>query len=165
MLQVKPSVRVIGFSHGFHGQFIRDFLTAGGAGFITRLNGFSEFLAAVRAVMSKRVHLSQAVAEQMVDQYVLHPSTEHTPSSALSQRQREVLRLVAEGLSTKEAAAALKISTKTVDMHRQHIMNKLQLRSIAELTKYAIREGITTLDSSYNSGRNGGQNGKILHPA
>jgi DNA-binding NarL/FixJ family response regulator len=159
MLQVKPSVRVIGLSRGFDGRFVRDFLTAGGAGFITRLNGFPDFLAAVRSVMNQRVYLSQDVAERMVDQYVLHPTGEDAGLAALSPRQREVLQLVAEGRSTKEAAATLGISNKTVDMHRQHIMNKLQLHSIAELTKYAIREGITSLHSEDRSAKNGKSNG------
>jgi DNA-binding NarL/FixJ family response regulator len=165
MLQVKPSVRVIGLAHGFDGRFLRDFLTAGGAGFITRFNGFSDFLTAVRSVMNKRVYLSQDVAERMVDQYVLRPSADQPASTALSPRQREVLQLVAEGMSTREAADALKISNKTVDMHRQHIMNKLQLHSVAELTKYAIREGLSTLHSSHRCGKNGNGDGNNAQPA
>ncbi len=145
MLQVKPQTKVIGLSPKVDGPFVREFLSAGGAGFITKCNSFADFLTAIRAVMTKRIYLSPDVAERMVDQYVL--STVDSPASmaALSPRQKEVLELVAQGMSTKEVAAALKISTKTVDMHRHHMMGKLQLHSIAELTKYAIREGITAL--------------------
>jgi two-component system, NarL family, response regulator NreC len=153
MIAAKPSVRVIGLSNDADGQRVRELLAAGGAGFITRFNGFAEIAAGVRSVVSKHVYLSPDVAQVMVDQYVLRPPADRPPSGygTLTPREREVLQLVAEGLSTKEAAAALKISSKTVDMHRQHIMSKLQLRSVAELTKYAIREGITALHGQASS--------------
>lgn len=149
MLELKPSVRIIGISSDIDGQLVRELLAAGGAGFITKCNGFTDFLNAVRSVMAKRIYLSPDVAQVMVDQYVIGPSGERNGSAlgALTPREREVLQLVCEGMSTKATAAALKISTKTVDMHRQHIMSKLQLHSVAELTKYAIREGITALHS------------------
>lgn len=147
MLAAKPEVRIIGLCNEIDGQFVREMLAAGGAGFITRSNGFAEVIAGVRSVFARRIYLSPDVAQVMVDRYVLRPPADGPGNGlgALTPREREVLQLVAEGLSTKEAAAALKISTKTVDMHRQHIMGKLQLRSVAELTKYAIREGITPL--------------------
>jgi DNA-binding NarL/FixJ family response regulator len=145
ILQIKPSVRVIGQSQALDGQFARDFLSAGGAAFVTKCSGFAHFLDAIRAAMTRRIYLSPDVAERMVNQYVLRQTDTSPTHPALSRRQREVLQLVAQGMSTKEAAAALNISTKTVDMHRHHLMTKLQLHSIAELTKYAIREGITAL--------------------
>ena len=145
ILQMKPGTRVIGLSHMVDGQFVREFLSAGGAGFITKCNGFGDFLTAVRSVMTKRIYLSPDVAERIVDQYVLQSRVEPTELQTLSPRQREVLQLIAQGMSTRETAAALKISTKTVDMHRHHIMSKLKLHSVAGLTKYAIREGITAL--------------------
>ncbi|HTW93572.1 MAG TPA: response regulator transcription factor [Tepidisphaeraceae bacterium] len=153
MIAVKPAVRVIGLANEADGQRVRELLAAGGAGFITRFNGFAEIAAGVRSVVSKHVYLSPDVAQVMVDQYVLRPPGDRPASGYgnLTPREREVLQLVAEGLSTKEAAAALKISSKTVDMHRQHIMSKLQLRSVAELTKYAIREGITALHGQASS--------------
>jgi two-component system response regulator NreC len=147
MLAAKPTVRVIGLANEIDSQLVRELLAAGGAGFITRSNGFSEFVAGVRSVFSQRIYLSPDVAQVMVNQYVLRPPADRQNASIgnLTPREREVLQLVAEGLSTKEAASTLKISTKTVDMHRQHIMGKLQLRSVAELTKFAIREGLTPL--------------------
>jgi len=162
MLQVRPSVIVIGLSHDVDGQLVREFLAAGGAGFITKCNGFADFLTAVRSVMTRRVYLSPDVAERMVDQYVLGSLEDKPVLAALSPRQLEVLRLVADGMSTKEVAAALKISSKTVDMHRQHIMQRLQLRSVAELTKYAIREGLTALHSGALTGQNGNGYGLSL---
>jgi DNA-binding NarL/FixJ family response regulator len=147
MLELSPALRIIGLSHVVDAAMVREFLATGAAGFITKSNGFSDFLIAIRAVMSRRIYLSPDVAQAMVDQYVLRPPGDRagTANGQLTLREREVLRRVADGMSTKETAAALKISTKTVDMHRQHIMNKLKLRSVAELTKYAIRQGITAL--------------------
>ena len=146
MLQLKPSVRVIGLAAVVDAQMVRDILAAGGVGFITKCNSFADFVAAVRSVMAQRIYLSSDVALAMVNQYVLRPPPDVArPSGTLTPREREVLQLVAGGMSTKQTAIALKISTKTVDMHRQHIMGKLNIHSVAELTKYAIREGLTEL--------------------
>lgn len=149
LLSARPNVRIIGLANDIDAQLVRELLAAGAAGFITRSNGFAEFSSGVRSVHLRHVYLSPDVAQVMVNQYVLRPPGDRQGNTvgSLSRREKEVLQLVAEGLSTKEAAAALKISTKTVDMHRQHIMGKLELRSIAELTKYAIRQGLTALHS------------------
>jgi two-component system, NarL family, response regulator NreC len=149
MLAAMPTLRVIGLAPTADGQFVRELLAAGSAGFITWRNGFTDFLAAIRSVMAQRTYLSPDVAQIMMDQYVLRPRMDprEMDNPALTPREREVLQLVAEGMSTKEVAAQLELSTKTVDMHRQHIMGKLKLHSVAELTKYAIREGLTALHS------------------
>ena len=83
----------------------------------------------------------------MVNEY-LHtgPSSDSTAYNLLSAREREVLQLLAEGNTTKSIASSLRVSTKTVETHRQQIMEKLNLRSVAELTKYAVKEGLTSLD-------------------
>src|ERR1700683_2086082 len=145
ILAINSSVRIIAMADNVDGQSVREFLSAGGAGFVSKTNGFSDFLTAIRSVMVKKIHLSPDVAQVMVDKYVLNiePDRPGPGIGTLTVREREVLQLVADGMSTKEAAAALNISNKTVDMHRQHIMRKLRIHSVAELTKYAIREGIT----------------------
>jgi DNA-binding NarL/FixJ family response regulator len=147
VLAINSAIRVIGLSEDLNIHNIRAFLAAGGAGFITIANGFSEFIRAVRAVATMRIYMSPDVADAMVANYVLGPPADQsgTTEKALSAREREVLQHVAEGMSTKDTAAALQISTKTVDMHRQRIMNKLKIRSVAQLTKYAIRKGIAEL--------------------
>lgn len=147
ILAANPSIRIVGMSAELDIHCVREFLSAGGAGFVTRSNSFAELIRAVRAVITKRIYLSPDVADALVANYVLGPSLDRpsTGPAMLSLREREVLQLVAEGLTTKAAASSLKISAKTVDMHRQRIMNKLKIHSIAELTKYAIREGIATL--------------------
>jgi DNA-binding NarL/FixJ family response regulator len=84
----------------------------------------------------------------VIKDYVMHvPRESFSAFSILSKREREVLQLLAEGSSAKEIASLLFLSIKTVETHRKNIMEKLDLHSIAELTKYAIREGITSLDS------------------
>jgi DNA-binding NarL/FixJ family response regulator len=98
----------------------------------------------MRVVAAGQTYLSPAIAGTVVEDYVLG-GAEDTPSAALlTPREREVLQLIAEGSSTKQTALALGISAKTIETHRQRIMKKLDIFSIAELTKYAIREGLTT---------------------
>jgi DNA-binding NarL/FixJ family response regulator len=147
ILIANPAVRIVGMSADPDIHGVREFLAAGGAGFISKGNSFSELLRAIREVITKRIYLSPDIADALVANYVLHPPSDLSgfSSAALSTREREVLQFVAEGMTTKAAASALQISAKTVDMHRQRIMKKLKIHSVAELTKYAIREGIATL--------------------
>ena len=93
------------------------------------------------------MHLSAAVGEQVIRDYLDRVDDRGGGAfSVLSAREREVLQLLAEGLSTKEIAGRLNLSAKTVESHRKAVMDKLEIRSIAELTRYAIREGLTPLD-------------------
>ena len=95
---------------------------------------------------SDRIYLSPTVARVVVDSYVRRSSSGQTDSAAISPREREVLRHLAEGKSTKEMASLMHVSPKTVETHRKRIMEKLNLYSVAELTKYAILEGYTSLN-------------------
>jgi DNA-binding NarL/FixJ family response regulator len=102
---------------------------------------------AIRAVAAGKVYLSPSIADLVVDDYVSRlPSAEGHAFVSLTTREREVLQLLAEGKATKEVARLLTVSIKTVETHRRQIMEKLDLHSVAELTKYAIREGLTTLE-------------------
>jgi DNA-binding NarL/FixJ family response regulator len=99
------------------------------------------------AVAAGRLHFSAAVGEQVLAEFLKHADVEpNIAFSVLSARERETLQLLAEGLSMKEIAVRLHLSVKTVESHRKATMDKLGIRSIAELTKYAIREGLTKLD-------------------
>ena len=103
-------------------------------------------ITAVRAVCDGQVHLCASVSEQVIRDYVsLADVDEGSAFALLSAREREVLQLLTEGLATKEVAVKLNLSVKTVESHRKAVMDKLEIRSIAELTKYAIREGLTQL--------------------
>ncbi|MFW5839228.1 MAG: LuxR C-terminal-related transcriptional regulator, partial [Planctomycetota bacterium] len=117
-------------------------------GYLVKTCAFGELIQAIHAVVANETYLSSKVAATVVDQ-ALNPgadSDQQAPTSALSSREREVLQLLVEGKSSKEIANCLDVTTRTVDLHRQNVMKKLELYSVAELTKYAIRTGMTSLD-------------------
>jgi len=142
-----PAVRVVILSMHSDRRFVREALRAGARGYVLKDAGFPELLLAVRAAREGRTFLGAAVNEQVIRDYVTLAAAD--PGSAfavLSAREREVLQLLAEGCATKEIADRLNLSVKTVESHRKSVMDKLEIHSVAELTKYAIREGLTRLD-------------------
>jgi len=142
-----PNVKIVALSIHSQRRFIADMLSAGAVGYILKECLFDELLQAIGVVASGGRYLSPKIAEVVVDDYVKHLSNiSDSPLSALTGREREVLQLVAEGKSTKEIALDLHVSTKTIEANRRQIMDKLGVNSIAELTKYAVREGLTTLE-------------------
>jgi len=107
----------------------------------------AEVTTAIQSVVQGKMYLSPGITHLVVEDYIRHvPENEEPGRHGLTAREREVLQLIAEGLSTKAIAAAMNLSEKTIEGHRQKIMDKLNLHSIAQLTKFAIREGLTTLD-------------------
>jgi len=143
----RTDVKVIALSMHSDRRFVTEMFKAGASGYLLKDCGFNELARAIREVASDRTYLSPAIADAVIREYVRNlPSAEgETVFSSLSDREREVLQLLAEGVSTREIAEKLFVSGKTVETHRQNIMRKLDLRSVAELTKYAIREGLTEL--------------------
>ena len=142
-----PAVRTVILSMHSDRRFVLEALRAGARGYLLKDAGFEELLVAIREVCEDRIHLGAAVSEQVIRDYVsLADAEEGSAFALLSAREREVLQLLAEGLATKEIADRLNLSVKTVESHRKAVMDKLEIRSIAELTKYAIREGLTPLD-------------------
>ena len=142
-----PDVRVIILSMHGDRRFVLESLRAGARGYVLKDASFDELLAAVTAVVAGRLHLSAAVGDEVLQDYVNRMTAESgTAFAVLSAREREVLQLLAEGLATKQVAARLCLSAKTVESHRRSLMAKLDLHSVAELTKYAIRQGLTTLE-------------------
>jgi DNA-binding NarL/FixJ family response regulator len=137
--------RIIALSSRCDKQVIGEMMRAGAMGYLPKQCSFAELLTAVKTVMSGSVYLSPDVANLVVEAFV-RPTPEEQAASIvpLSPRERQVLKLVSDGMRTKEIANCLGIGTKTVDTHRQEIMARLNLHSVAELTKYAIREGLTT---------------------
>ena len=122
-------------------------LSAGAAGYLLKDSAFEELATAVRTVADNRTYLSQGVSHIIAEDYVRHiEASDASAFSVLSPREREVLQLLAEGRNTKQVAVALDVSVKTIQNHRQNIMEKLDIFSMADLTKYAIREGLTSLD-------------------
>jgi len=141
-----PTVKVIALSMHSDARYVAEMLKAGASGYMLKDSAFEELAEALRVVMTGRVYLSPGMNDAVMNDYVRRLS-EGSPRAALdlSPREKEVLQLLAEGLSTKEIADRLHVSAKTADTHRQRVMNKLGLRSVAELTKYAVREGLSSL--------------------
>jgi len=142
-----PNVRVICLSIHNESQFVSAMLEAGASGYLLKDCAFEELVQAIRIVMGGRVYISPSVGRVVADHFKAG-SDELVVSafSVLTARERMVLQLLAEGLGTKEVGAHLNLSAKTIASHREHIMQKLDIRSIAGLTKYAIQQGLTALE-------------------
>jgi DNA-binding NarL/FixJ family response regulator len=140
--------RVIALSMHSDRRFMAEMLKAGAKGYLLKEGAFDELANAIRTVLADRVYLSPKIANVMVENYVLRePGAEPSAYAKLTPREREVLQLMAEGRATKQIAMDLHVSVKTVETHRRQIMEKLDIHNVAELTKYAIREGLTSLDA------------------
>ncbi len=145
--EAEPKARVLALSMHSDGRYVKGMLQAGARGYILKDCAAEELTRAIRTVMADQIYVSPGVTGTIVDDYLRQLSaTGVDEAAALTHREREVLQLLAEGGSTANIAIELHLSVKTIETHRKRIMDKLDLRSIAELTKYAIREGITTLD-------------------
>ena len=127
-------------------------IAAGATSYLLKSATDEDLIPAIRAVAAGKPFFSPAVTAVLVDDYV-RMAKDPGPSvfESLSPREREVLQLIAEGHSTKEVARILKVSVKTVETHRRQLMNKLELFSVAELTRYAIREGLVSLETRAGS--------------
>ena len=141
-----PGVKIIALSMHTEHRFVVDMMKAGAAGYLPKSCAFEELGHAIRSVHSGRTYLSPAITGPVLkDLLDRMASDEETETFVLSPRERQVLQLVAEGKSSKEIAADLHVSMNTVIRHRQHIMDKLDIHTVAELTRYAIREGLSNL--------------------
>jgi DNA-binding NarL/FixJ family response regulator len=143
-----PDVKIIALSMHSDALFVTEMLKSGASGYLLKDCAFEELTLAIRAVAAGKTYLSPAISGVVVNDYLHRVSKAESPRSAnLSNREREVLQLLAEGNSTKQIALKLHISAKTVETHRRQIMDKLDIHSVAELTKYAIRKGFTSLET------------------
>ncbi|HNQ45786.1 MAG TPA: response regulator transcription factor [Syntrophorhabdus sp.] len=141
-------VQVIALSMHSDRRFVMQMLKAGATGYLLKDSAFEELVTAIHTVMRRQHYLSQKITDVIVEEYLQNlPKNETNVFTVLTPREREVLQLIAEGKSTKQIASVLNVSVKTIETHRQQIMDKLNIHSVAELTKYAIREGITSLES------------------
>jgi DNA-binding NarL/FixJ family response regulator len=141
-----PSIKVIALSMHSDKRFVVEMLKAGASGFLLKDCAFEELIYAINAVRANRTYLSPKIADMMIKDYVhFLPMGELSVFSVLTPRQRQVLQLLSEGKGASYIAHDLQVSVKTVETYRQQIMDKLNIHSIAELTKYAIREGLTSL--------------------
>ena len=134
-----PHARVLALSMHKDSVYVRETLRAGARGYLLKDSGANDLVAAVRAVASGEGYLSPAVSNAVLDDYRRHVTN---AIDLLTSREREVLQQLAEGKTNKEIAASLGLSVYTVDAHRGHIMEKLNLHSINELVRFAVRNGL-----------------------
>jgi DNA-binding NarL/FixJ family response regulator len=146
IISENKEIKIIALSMHSDRRFVLEMLKAGASGYLLKDSAFEELVNAVHTVMSGQSYLSPRITDIVVKEYLYNmPKSESTVFNVLTVREREVLQLLAEGKSTKQIASTLNLSVKTVETHRQQIMDKLEIRTVAELTKYAIREGLTSL--------------------
>jgi DNA-binding NarL/FixJ family response regulator len=147
ILNKSPDTKIVALSMHSDSLFVTAMLKSGAAGYLLKECAFEELTRAIRTVMGGKTYLSPSISGVVVEDYIHRLSkTDSSNSDILSDREREVLQLLAEGNSTKQVALKLHISVKTVETHRRQIMSKLNIHTVAELTKYAIRKGITQVD-------------------
>ena len=142
------NVKVVALSMHSDRNFVAGMLQAGASAYLRKESAFDEIARAIDAVMEGKVFLGDGIAGVVVEDYrELIARSGLNESIPLTAREREVLQLIAEGYKTAEIANMLHLSVKTIETHRRQIMEKLDLRSVPELTKYAIRHGLTSIDS------------------
>jgi DNA-binding NarL/FixJ family response regulator len=148
IIALAPAPRVIALSGHTDQRSVVDVLRAGASGYVVKNAPVEELMRAIRIVAEGKVYLSPQIAGDVLNDLRRQPAIGAPEFIALSPREREVLQLIAEGKSTKQIATALNLSKKTVDNHRAHLLSKLKVSTLAELIKYAIREGLTSVNNS-----------------
>jgi len=146
IVKMSPGVKVLALSMYSDKRFVKEMLKAGASGYMLKDSAFTELIDAIRVIVGSKIYISPGVASIVLEDY-LEDSTERESSirSLLTSREIEVLQLLAEGKSTKQIALSLSLSIKTIESRRARIMQKIGIDNIADLTKYAIREGIVSL--------------------
>lgn len=143
ILAINPDARILILTIHDSEQVVREVLAAGARGFLLKSDAGRELVAAVEALQQRRTFFTTKVAQMMLDGYLRPLDQGDTGAQCvLTPREREVIQLVAEGKTTKEVAIALSLSVKTAETHRTNLMRKLDLHSVADLTLYAVRNGI-----------------------
>jgi DNA-binding NarL/FixJ family response regulator len=137
-----PAVKVVALTAYKDKGYLDQLLKAGASGFVLKLSAAEELIQAIRMVAAGGVYLDKQMAEKVADTYIRRQSLRgDTKHRELTEREEEVLRLIARGNSNKEISALLAISVKTVESHKANLMEKLELRSRTEIVKYAVRQG------------------------
>ena len=146
ILAMSPAIRILILTMHDAEQVVREVLAAGARGFVLKSDAARDLVAAVDALQHRRTFFTTRVTQMVLNGY-LHQEKEGRPSvkAVLTPREREVIQLLAEGKTSKEVAVALKLSVKTAETHRTNLMRKLDLHSVADLTLYAIRNGIVQI--------------------
>ncbi len=136
-----PNSKVIFLSMHREAVWATEALAAGGSGYVVKNSAGEELLTAIQCAVNGRVYVAKSIARAVKRSLEVRPGIDRKSTEKLTQRQREVLQLLAEGRQVKEIAAALKVSPKTVEFHKYRIMDTLGLRTVAELARYAAEHG------------------------
>lgn len=142
-----PHTRVIILSMHANEEYVQQALRAGAAGYLLKNAAPEELGLAIQAVTRGETWLSPAISRLVVEEYLGARGETAGPLAQLTLRQREILQLIAEGKTTKQIAAALAVSIKTVETHRTQLMERLGIRDVAGLVRFAIRHGLVRIDS------------------
>ena len=143
IVKMSPGVKVLALSMYSDKRFIKGMLKAGASGYMLKDSAFKELIDAIRVIVENKIYISPSVANIITEDYLKQsPESDGSTRSLLSSRELEVLQLLVEGMSTKQIASSLRLSIKTIESHRSRIMKKIDVNNIADLTRYAIREGI-----------------------
>ncbi len=137
-----PEIKVIILSMHANEEYVVQALRNGAKGYLLKDAGLAELELAVRAVVRGEVYLSPPISRRVVEELLRRRGEETDPLGQLTPRQREILQMIAEGLTTKEIAARLDLSIKTVDTHRTQLMERLNLHDVAGLVRFAVRVGL-----------------------
>ncbi len=145
IVKMSPGVKVLALSMYSDKRFIKGMLKAGASGYMLKDSAFKELIDAIRVIVENKIYISPSVANIITEDYLKQsPESDGSTRSLLSSRELEVLQLLVEGMSTKQIASSLRLSIKTIESHRSRIMKKIDVNNIADLTRYAIREGINS---------------------
>ncbi len=147
--KVLPDVKVIMLTMHKNEEYVLQSFQAGASGFILKEGAVEELVSAIRSIHQDKSFLSPSISKTLIDAYLRKMETgkTETPFDMLTDREREVLQLIAEGYTNREVAKSLFISVKTVEAHRAHIMQKLNIHEVAKLVKYAIQKGLVDLNT------------------
>jgi len=146
ILADSPHVKVMALSMHYDKHFVSEIFKVGASGYLLKDCAFDEMAHAIKVVLDNKTYINPQIASLVVESLIKNSTgPNHEALALLTDREREVLQLIAEGKSTKQIALNLKVSTKTIESHRRQVMGKLNIRNVAELTKYAIREGLITI--------------------
>jgi DNA-binding NarL/FixJ family response regulator len=139
-------IKIVALSMHSDKRFVSGMIRAGASAYLVKEGAFEELIWAIRAVVKDQVYLTPQVATLMIDELLVQePGEKRKRPASLTPREREVLQLIAEGVTTREISEKLGVSRKTIDSHRRQIMEKAHATSVAELTKFAIKEGLTAV--------------------
>jgi len=141
-----PAIKVIALSMHSDKQYIKGMLEAGASGYLFKNCAYDELIEAIHTVNSGKKYLSDMITEIMIQDYLGKEESNPESNTELTERESEILKLIAEGVPTSEISELLFVSVKTIGTHKQHLLEKLNLKTSTDLIKYAIKKGIVSLD-------------------